>query len=102
MPCRDNLLSQSYLRSPPEFTPPKPRKHIPWHELLRRTFGSEIVRPNFGGALRLIALIKTKRTIQTMLLGMGLQQVFHSLGLLKAMASSSPQYAEADLDSGYY
>ena len=76
--------------TPPEVTPPKPRKYIPWHELLRRTFGSEIVCPNCGGALRLIALVKTERTIQAMLLGMGIQQVFHSPGPPKAMASPSP------------
>ena len=52
---------------------PKPRKrHIPWHELLRRTFGSEIVCPDCGGAIRLIALVKTERTAQAMLRGMGI------------------------------
>ena len=39
--------------------------------LLRRTFGSEIVCPNCGGAIRLMALVKTERTIQTILFGMG-------------------------------
>ena len=84
--------------TPPEVTPPKPRQYIPWHELLRRTFGSEIVCPNCGGALRLIALVKTERTIQAMLMGMGIQQVFHSPGPPKAMASPSTHYEEADLD----
>ena len=39
--------------------------------LLRRTFGSEIVCPNCGGAIRLMALVKTERTIKTILFGMG-------------------------------
>ena len=39
--------------------------------LLRRTFGSEIVCPNCGGAIRLMALLKTERTIKTILFGMG-------------------------------
>ena len=47
------------------------RKYIPWNELLRRTFGSEIVCPHCGGSIRLIALVKTERTIETILFGMG-------------------------------
>jgi hypothetical protein len=47
------------------------RKYIPWNELLRRTFGCEIVCPHCGGAIRLIALVKTERTIETILFGMG-------------------------------
>ena len=53
---------------------PKARgsRYIPWHELLRRTFGEEIVCPSCGGSLRLIALVKTERTIQTILSAMHL------------------------------
>lgn len=46
-------------------------------ELLRRTFGSEIVCPHCGGAIRLMALVKTERTkaiasiAETILFGMG-------------------------------
>ena len=42
-------------------------RYIPWHELLRRTFGDEVVCPHCGGALRLLGLIKTERTIRTLL-----------------------------------
>jgi hypothetical protein len=47
-------------------------RYIPWHELLRRTFGSEIVCPDCGGKLKLIALVKTETTIQTILAAVGL------------------------------
>ena len=43
------------------------RPYIPWHESLRRTFGSEVVCPHCSGSLRLIALVKTERTIQAMM-----------------------------------
>jgi len=39
-------------------------KYIPWQDLLRRTFGDEIVCPQCGGAIRIIALVKTERVIQ--------------------------------------
>ena len=35
--------------------------------LLRRTFGEEVVRPDCGGRLRLIALVKKEETIETLL-----------------------------------
>ena len=39
--------ANSGLATQPEAASPKPRsKYIPWHELLRRTFGSDIVCPN--------------------------------------------------------
>jgi hypothetical protein len=47
-------------------------RYIPWHELLRRTFGSEVVCPECGGKLRLVALVKTETTIRTMLAAMHL------------------------------
>ena len=52
-------------------------KYIPWHELLRRTFGEEVMCPQCGGKLRLIALVKTEATIQVLLKAMHLQHVFH-------------------------
>jgi hypothetical protein len=47
-------------------------RYIPWHELLRRTFGSEVVCPDCGGKLKLIALVKTETTIRTILAAMHL------------------------------
>ncbi len=43
------------------------RRYIPWYELLRRTFGEEVVCPDCGGRLRLIALVKKEETIQALL-----------------------------------
>jgi hypothetical protein len=42
-------------------------RYIPWHELLRRTFGSEVACPDCGGRLRLVALVKTKTSIRMLL-----------------------------------
>ncbi|MEO6096273.1 MAG: transposase [Fibrobacteria bacterium] len=42
-------------------------RYIPWKELLRRTFGSEVVCPDCGGRLRLVALVKTEASIQMLL-----------------------------------
>ena len=84
---------------------PPPRRHVTVysgvlssHELLRRTFGSEIVCPDCGGAIRLIALVKTERTIQAMLRGMGIQQVFHSPGPPEALVSQTTHYEKEDLE----
>jgi hypothetical protein len=54
---------------------PKPGgcRYIPWHELLRRTFGEEVKCPDCGGKLRLIALVKKEETIQALLKAMHLQ-----------------------------
>jgi hypothetical protein len=48
---------------------PKTRssRYIPWHELLRRTFGEEVQCPDCGGRLRLIALVKKEETIRAVL-----------------------------------
>jgi hypothetical protein len=52
---------------------PGPRcRYIPWAELLRRTFAIDVVCQRCGGALRLIALVKTEATIRTILTAMGL------------------------------
>lgn len=47
-------------------------RYIPWRELLRRTFGREIVCPDCGGKLWLIALVKTGTTIRTLLAAVGI------------------------------
>ena len=58
----------------PVATPPVKRKskYIPWNELLRRTFNTELKCANCKGDLRLIALIKTQTTIKKILAAMGL------------------------------
>jgi len=48
------------------------RLYIPWYELLRRTFGEQVVCPDCGGKLRLIALVKKEETIQALLKAMHL------------------------------
>ena len=74
-------------------------RYIPWHELLRRTFGEEIVCPECGGAIGLIALVKTERTIQTILWAMHLPRVFHSPGPQKVVSSSPPRvFDDEDLE----
>jgi hypothetical protein len=47
-------------------------KYIPWAELLRKTFGFEIVCQKCQAPLRLIALIKTETVAQTILKAMHL------------------------------
>ena len=46
------------------------RRYIPWYELLRRTFGSEVLCPACGGKLRLIALVKKEETLRKILAAM--------------------------------
>jgi len=46
------------------------RRYIPWYELLRRTFGSEVLCPACDGKLRLIALVKKEETIRKILAAM--------------------------------
>ena len=48
------------------------RRYIPWKELLRRTFGAEIICPSCGGPLRLIAMVKAEKSIHTILSAMHL------------------------------
>jgi hypothetical protein len=47
-------------------------KYIPWHELLRRTFGFEVVCQKCQSPLRLIALIKTEDVAKKILTAMHL------------------------------
>ena len=60
--------------------------------LLRRTFGEEGVCPDCGGRLRLIALVKTEETIQTLLSAM---QVLTQATGPPEMAKSEPAEPEA-------
>jgi Putative transposase len=68
-------------------------KYIPWHELLRRTFGEEVMCPQCGGALRLIALVKKEETIQALLSAMHLPT-----GPPKGAKSHLPGTAEEDFE----
>jgi hypothetical protein len=52
--------------------PASTSKYIPWAELLRKTFGFEIVCSKCHGQLRLIALIKTEDVAQKILKAMHL------------------------------
>jgi hypothetical protein len=52
--------------------PASTSKYIPWAELLRKTFGFEIVCSKCHGQLRLIALIKTEAVAQKILKAMHL------------------------------
>jgi hypothetical protein len=53
-------------------------KYIPWAELLRKTFGFEIVCQKCHNQLRLIALIKTESVAQRILKAMACQRRFLS------------------------
>ena len=54
-------------------TSPAPSRYIPWAELLRRTWGIDVLECHTcGGRLRLIALVKTEATIKKILAAMGL------------------------------
>jgi len=52
--------------------PARKSKYIPWAELLRRTFGFEIVCPKCQSPLRLIALVKNRDTAKRILTAMHL------------------------------
>jgi hypothetical protein len=53
--------------------PPGGSRYIPWAELLRRTWGIDVLECHTcRGRLRLIALVKTETTIKKILGGMGL------------------------------
>ena len=73
-------------------------RYIPWNELLRRTFGSEIVCPDCGGRLHLIAFVNTEATIRTLLAAMHLQRVFHSPGPPKFAVAERPPGEEEGLE----
>jgi len=51
---------------------PGKSKYIPWAELLRKTFGFEIVCQKCQSPLRLIALIKSEDIVQKILTAMHL------------------------------
>ncbi len=69
-------------------------RYIPWNELLRRVFGSEVVCPDCGGTLRLISLVKTEATIRTLLAALHLSRVFHSPGPPKVAEAERPPEEE--------
>ena len=52
--------------------PPGTSKYIPWAELLRRTFGFEIVCPKCGSRLRFVALVKSEAVARKILKAMHL------------------------------
>jgi len=67
--------------------------YIPWHELLRRTFGEEVKCPNCGGRLRLIALVKKEETIRAVLTAL-----HFPTGPPKEERAPSPAIGEEDRD----
>jgi len=74
---------------------PKPvrtSKYIAWHDLLRRTFGIDVVCSRCQGDLRLIALVKEEAVIAKILGAMGLPTLPPRL----ASARASPHQAELD------
>ena len=52
--------------------PPVKSRYIPWAELVRRTFGAEIVCPTWHTQLRLIAIVKSEEVIKKILVAMHL------------------------------
>ena len=76
-------------------TAPKPArksKYIAWHELLRRTFGIDVVCTRCHGSLRLIALVKEQPTITKILGAMGLDTTPPKL----ASATAPPHQEQLD------
>ena len=69
------------------------RRYIPWYELLRRTFGSEVLCPVCDGTLRLIALVKKEETIITILTAMHMPT-----GPPKVQTAQSPVGEEEELE----
>ena len=60
-------------RAPPGGGAGRPRRHVAWAELLRRTFGLDVLAcPACGGRLRLVATIADPRVIATILTHLGL------------------------------
>ena len=70
-------------------------RYIPWHELLRRTFGSEIMCLHCGGPLELIALVKKDDAIHKILSAMHLPT-----GPPKSATPEPALLAEESLDWG--
>ena len=72
--------------------PARTSKYIAWHELLRRTFGIDVVCTRCQGQLRLIALVKEEAIIAKTLGAMGLLTLPPRL----ASARAPPHQAELD------
>ena len=83
----------------PERLERKPRavvsKYSPWHELLRLTFGEEVVCQDCGGRLRLIALVKKEETIQAVLRALRL-----ATGPPQVANPGRPDSSEEGLENG--
>ena len=62
--------AQAAATGKPEEKPARRSKYIPWAELLRRTFGFELVCQNCQAPLRLIALVKSQDTAKKILVAM--------------------------------
>ena len=69
------------------------RRYIPWYELLRWKFGSEVLCPLCGGKLRLIALVNKEVTIITILTAMHMPT-----GPPKVASTQSPVGEEEELE----
>jgi len=69
------------------------RRYIPWYELLKRTFGSEVLCPHCGGKLRLIALVKKEETIRKILTALHMPT-----GPPKVQTAQSPVGEEEELE----
>lgn len=53
--------------------PPLPRPRIPWHDLLRRTFGIDVLRcRNCNGSMRVLAVIQQSSVSRKILRHLGL------------------------------
>jgi Putative transposase len=74
--------------------------YIPWHELLRRTFGEEVRCPSCGGRLRLVAMVKTEATIREILIAMHLPQSSTGPPKQETRQSLEPEAIELDWGDG--
>lgn len=74
--------------------------YIPWHELLRRTFGEEVRCPTCGGRLRLVAMVKTEATVREILTAMHLPQSSTGPPNDEISQPSEPEATELDWGDG--
>ena len=74
--------------------------YIPWHELLRRTFGEEVRCPSCGGRLRLVAMVKTEATIREILTAMHVPQSSTGPPKQETRQSLEPEAIELDWGDG--
>jgi len=69
---RSQVVPQSEAEATAAAKPARKSRYIPWAELLRRTFGFEIVCQKCQAPLRLIALVKNQDTAKKILVAMHL------------------------------